>query len=129
MRVLHVPNTFHRDDMFPIDANQGRETGVDRRVVDLLRRGVNMGEHLSDTSYQISVGELISTNKQQGKTYHRTRATSPFRTAQLRPRQPHPSQVLQQRQLRVDRIHSDLGAVQVEPDGIVPVFGQLRQRS
>ena len=47
MRLLDISNALDGDDVFAIDADEWSKTGVDRSMVDLLRRRTVLGDDLA----------------------------------------------------------------------------------
>jgi hypothetical protein len=91
VRTLDVADTFHSDDMLPIDRYKWSQARIDRGMIDFLCCGIVLGDN------------------------DRTGSTTAFCTAQLRPSKTNASKVFQQCDFRVGRIKDDFASVQEEP--------------
>lgn len=50
MGILDIPDSFHRDNVLSVDANQRCNASIYRGMVYLLGGGVEVGDYLFDTS-------------------------------------------------------------------------------
>lgn len=55
MRVLHIANALNGDDVFAVDADQWRQTGVHGRVIDLVGGWVDMRDDLYTKRVRLTV--------------------------------------------------------------------------
>lgn len=54
MGVVHISDSFDRDDVFSVDADQRSDTGIDGRMVNFLCSGIDMRYHLEIRQSAIS---------------------------------------------------------------------------
>ena len=95
MRPLHIPDPFHRDDVFPVHAHEGSEARIDGGVVDLASGGVVLRYHDG------------------------TGSAATFGAAQFRAREAYAAQVFEEGDFGVGFVEYDFGAVEVEAQGVV----------
>jgi hypothetical protein len=95
-------------------------------MVDLLRCLVKVGNDLCVCS---AVSGMFEPSPLRKVTYHCASTTTSFSTPELSSSQANTSQVFQQGQFWVNGVDSDLRAVKIEPNSIVPLLSQLSKRS
>lgn len=60
MRILDIANPFHSNHMLPIDTDNGRQTSIDRSMIQLSRRWINMRYNLYRHRIMISYRHKLS---------------------------------------------------------------------
>lgn len=122
VRLRDVANALDRDDMLAVHTDQRRQASIDRGMVDLFSGWVVLREDLSGSA-------PASHSHDATATYHSAGPAATLSAPKLGACQADAAQVLEQRDLGVDRVQHDAGAVEVEDDSILPVGDDSRQSS
>lgn len=58
MRILNVSDTFHGNDMLPIDTHERSQTSIDRRVINLLGCRIELGYDLWYDKFTVNCASI-----------------------------------------------------------------------